>query len=415
MSDTVTITLIILSELALLQTIAMTVLFIRRKKKLAASTKLAKSVYNSIKNDVRRKDRLSTLLRNVYEVDLNNESATTVDEIINEENSLFSNLIHAIANSDFERVKQLSDQPHPYFKRYHNLTLAVKEKLKQQSGQMLSEKQDLQKDVDRLRNELKSTLETMEQTLSEYANAYATKVDGANDNKKYQDLKSAVDNAKQSADTTLNELDQNSKNTAASATENPQIKTAAETITETTDSAQTEPEVTHGLTEEGSTSKAALDTIPGESPAVVSNNLNNSEPSPTPENSLSDAPLDLGFEKMKEIQIDNEIKADKQSVANAALSEDAIEIPEAKADDKSNSSTVSPQDESILNNSKVTSAATMADEETVNLNIEADVEADVGLDADIDSKLNDFNELDEIDADNIDQLLEEQQKSAKQA
>lgn len=352
MSDFVTITLIILSELAIVQLIAMTIFFIRRKKNPGVDMNQAKKTFEMLKTDSTRRDKLMPILTDTYELEDEELISKTVETILDEENALFRTAIKAIATSDFNSMQQISTQMRKNSDFYHDLVSTLKTKYKKETEETRESNKELQKDVDKLRGELKTTLDTMDRTLNEYANMYAAK--SAESDEGFQDLKSSVDNAKQHAQFTMKK------------------------VNESNDSAEPNQDNTSDQVEE-STSQDDIDALldSDESSSGEDKNLETTMDI-NADNDESEDSIDMSFEKMDEV-------GGIDAPANTVAAETSSETQDSGGADENE---VANLEDTALD----------ADE--------AQNEDNFDLEADL-------SELDDLDLDDLDSILNDDPKAAE--
>lgn len=203
MTDWISITLIILSELALLQMIGLGVYAWRRSKGSSMSLKTAKKLLLSLRNDPQHRETLHAFLQSTYCLD-EDALATSTAVILGEEKALIKTILKSIATNNLAEITTIREQMVVLRNHGGPLSQVLKNKHAQHTQKLEAMIQVLQGDLEKLSGELEATLSTMERTLSEYANMYSVKTN--DDDKGLSALRGIVGNAKQHATNTLKKL-----------------------------------------------------------------------------------------------------------------------------------------------------------------------------------------------------------------
>lgn len=380
MDNIITISLIIATEIAVLQTLGIIIFMARRKKK--SNSKQAQVLCENILADNNRRQKAIETLTNIYdytlaELDQNPEILNTFME---NENNLYQTLVQAISSNNPETIQKIASESHPFILQHIALAQSLKEKQQLKSSEINGLNHKLQEDVEKLRSELKATLETMEQTLSEYANKNSVKANGETEDQDYQTLKSAVDDAKKRADSTLDKLNESINNT---------IPTAAQDDNSMSGIANND---TNSISKEDADEvikNAAVDKQTAADDTLATN-----------EKAKEDS-MDLGFEKINETEVNKK----DQSLSKDQAENDSSEID---IDAQTNST------EQIKQDKKADSS--VLEDDILDLDQQLTTESDTELEVELNDLESDSEALNDLDNENIDKLLEEQsQKSVKQA
>ena len=203
MSDWITLTLIILSELALLQMIGLGIYAWRKNLSRSAKLKSARKLLLSLRDDPQHADALRAFLRSTYGLE-EAELETSSAPILADEEKLTRTVLKSIATNNLSAIIPIREQIAALIHHGGPWTETLKNKHIQHTQKLETIIQTLQVDLEKLRGELESTLTTMERTLSEYANMYSVKT--SDDDKGLAALRGVVSNATQHATHTLKKL-----------------------------------------------------------------------------------------------------------------------------------------------------------------------------------------------------------------
>ncbi len=203
MNNVITILLIILAEVAVVEAIAI-FMMLKRRKGTGASVNPdeARNVFKTIKGNTSHTESLTETLKNTYNVE-EEKLQETLDTILRVEYSVYSTALKGVATGDCKAIIITQTKINELQEQYHILVRALDGQFNEKIEHLESCNKDLQFDIDKLSQELKTTLTTMESTLSEYANMYAARAATDEGDEQLSKLTESVDNAKQHATHTI--------------------------------------------------------------------------------------------------------------------------------------------------------------------------------------------------------------------
>jgi len=363
MSDVITIFLIILAEVALVEAIAIFIIIKKRKGATqSVDPDVARTTYKSMVDNSNHKEEVSEILKSLYDIEDEKVEAKLVT-ILDSEFLIYRTAIKAVATGDCGGIIDSQKKVDGLLENYHSLVRVLKANAEKKVDQLESYNKDLQVDIDKLKLELKTTLTTMESTLSEYANMYAAKAASQEGDEKLNDLTEAVGNARQHADHAMNKADEDAENkrvpidqaeiderlAAAEAETGAKESPDSETTDESLGEAETKVEETEATPSEiifetmGQVDEA---TEYKQDPAS-DNSTDNPEVNGRANNELDVPIVDLNIDDDIDDQIkadENDVELDKKAVAteeeissfllenNSAEEEQSLNIDDADAD-----------------------------------------------------------------------------------
>ena len=210
MSDTVTTTIILLSEFSLAFCVIIIIFMINIIRRQQKDKYLVKGFIKHIQQtESERETRLSNLLNEAYGI-TDAEAGKTTQALISNEKSLYNNVIKSFLGQNKELITNLDKDVEALTKGYHDLALGVElakqgseetEKkaskthrsvkvIKQQNKKLKRENKALQEKNAALQRQLNSAMKRMENMLKEYASMYAG---GHNDSIELARKKMALD------------------------------------------------------------------------------------------------------------------------------------------------------------------------------------------------------------------------------
>lgn len=373
MSNAITIFLIILAEVALVEAIA--IFFMLKKRKGATHSvnpEVAQTTYKSMVDNSNHKEEVAEILKSIYDIEDEKVEAQLIT-ILDSEFLIYRTAIKAVATGDCGGIIDSQKKVDGLLENYHSLVRIQKANSKKKIDQLESYNKDLQVDIDKLKLELKTTLTTMESTLSEYANMYAAKAASQEGDEKLNNLTEAVGNARQHADHAMNKADEDAENKRVPIDQAEIDERLAEAETMETPDSETTNE------------------IPAESEEKIE---------------ADQTPSEIIFETMGQMDETTESKSDKVSDNNAdnpeaknrVSSNNELEVPvvdlniDDDIDDQINAdkSDVTPDKEPIATEEEITSflLENGSTEEDQSTNVKPNTDTDI---ADL---LNDANDID---------------------
>jgi len=200
MSSWLTIILIILSEIAIVEALYIWFFMPAKKASPKVNVSAAKEMYNKFLNDEERQPKLIQIFHENYEFE-DDTAKIKADELIKFENALQKLLIQSVAKSDLDGIVPINQSVSEIIEHYRQSADEMKQSYVKQAEEQQEKIVGLEADREKLRNELSSTLETMDRTLNEYANMYSVK--SHENEKEFQELQQTVNNTRQHADHTL--------------------------------------------------------------------------------------------------------------------------------------------------------------------------------------------------------------------
>ncbi|VAW77260.1 hypothetical protein MNBD_GAMMA12-2245 [hydrothermal vent metagenome] len=209
MNNVITIFLIILAEVALIEAIAIYIILKRGKGASSVDPEEARNSFKTIKGNTAHTEKLKELLQSIYRVD-EEKLQETLDSILGAEYSVYSTALKGVATGDCKAIVNTQIKISDLQDQYHALVRILEGKNTDKISELESNNKGLQFDIDRLNQELKTTLTTMESTLTEYANMYAARAATDEGDENLSKLTESVDNAKQHANHTIKKLEEGS-------------------------------------------------------------------------------------------------------------------------------------------------------------------------------------------------------------